>query len=118
MSDEKKELMAEITGDFEKCIDPHVLEDPSELFMFQCSGCRNVHFRHAGYIEVLMPFMRANREKKVSKDSYSVHVCTKCRKCFIWVNERMRDVTNLIDLEAWVKLEQELHKATGPGGQC
>lgn len=114
-----KEMMTNgFTGEFEKCVNPQIVKKPDELFLFQCSGCGNVHFRHAGYVEMLMPFMRADKEKKVGKDSYSVHVCTKCRKCFIWYNERMRDVTELIDLAAWEKAERELNKATGPGGEC
>lgn len=106
------------SSDFEKCIKPQVIEEKDELFMFQCSGCQNIHFRHAGYIEMLMPFIRSDGEKKISKDGYQVHVCTKCRKCFIWLNERMRDVTNLIDLKAWEKAEKDLNRATGPGGEC
>lgn len=105
-------------GDFERAVMPTVVKDPDEMFLFQCSGCGNVHFRHAGYVEMLMPFIRADKEKKVSKDSYSVHVCTKCRQCFVWYGEKMRDITALIDLEAWEKAEVELHAATGPGGQC
>lgn len=28
------------------------------------------------------------------------------------------DVTDKIDMDAWDKAERELHRATGPGGQC
>ena len=120
--DKKKTQMEKvdkmITSDFEKAITPKVVEKPDDMFLFQCSKCGNVHFRHAGYVEMLLPFIRADKEKKVSKDSYGVHVCTKCRQCFVWYNERMRDITKLIDLKAWEKAEVDLHRATGPGGEC
>lgn len=108
----------DMKDEFEKAITPEVIDRPGDMFLFQCSKCKNVHFRHAGYVEMLMPFIRADKEKKVSKDSYSVHVCTKCKRCYVWYNEQMRDVTKLIDLKAWEKIEKELHLATGPGGQC
>lgn len=88
-----------------------------DVFLFKCS-CGNVHFRHAGYVKSMLPFMRAGNEKRVSVENMQVHVCTKCRNCYVWINEQMYDVTNQIDLKAWEKLEQEQHKATGPGGEC
>ena len=45
-------------------------------------------------------------------------VCVKCRKSFIWYNEQMYEVTDIIDIEAWAKAERELNEATGPGGEC
>jgi len=66
----------------------------------------------------LLPFVRADKTKSVQTDSFDVKVCTHCRRCFIWYNEQMHDVTGLIDLGAWEKAERELHNATGPGGQC
>lgn len=118
MSEGKDMIAKELSGEFSKAVEPVVIDNATELCMFRCTGCENVHFRHAGYLEMLMPFMRSDGEKKVSKDSYQVHVCTKCRKCYIWLNERFRDVTKLIDLKAWEKAEQDLHRATGPGGEC
>jgi len=115
---ENNDLVTITKNEFKEKITPKKVKDPEELFLFQCPRCDNVHFRHAGYVEALMPFIRAGEDKMVSKDSYSVHVCTKCRACYIWINEQMRDVTDIIDLEAWVKLEKDMHKATGPGGDC
>jgi hypothetical protein len=65
-----------------------------------------------------MPFVLADKQKKVAEDSYNVKVCTKCKKCYIWYSEQMYDVTKLIDLKAWEKVEKEMHVATGPGGDC
>lgn len=80
--------------------------------------CGGVHFRHAGYIHNMLPFMRANQEKKVELQSYQVMVCVKCRSSYAWVYDQLYDISQHIDLEAWEKLEKEAHKATGPGGQC
>lgn len=96
---------------------PVVVEDVSELFMFQCT-CESIHYRHAGYIKTLVPFSKPNKEQKVESHDHSVLVCTQCKKCYIWMDAKMYDVTKLIDLEAWDKTEREMHKATGPGGQC
>lgn len=65
-----------------------------------------------------MPFMKADKSKNVTADSYGVKVCAKCKKCYVWANERMYDVTKLIDVEAWEKTEKEMQKMTGPGGDC
>ena len=85
--------------------------------LFRCS-CGGFHFRHAGYVEAVMPFMRSDGERLISDDSNSVKVCVKCRKCYVFVTNKWYDITELIDLKAWEKAEEELHKATGPGGQC
>ena len=117
---------------FQESVRPRIVKDARNLYLFECpadidlngkrpgtnSVCGNLHFRHAGYLEGLMPFIRPDKAKRVDKSSYQVMVCTKCRACYIWLNEQMYDVTALIDLEAWVKAERELHAATGPGGQC
>jgi len=93
------------------------VKSAEDLFLFKCT-CGNIHFRHAGYVEMLMPYIQADKEKKVTKDSYAVHVCTTCKKCYIWHHPDMYDLTPLIDLKAWEKTEKELHDATGPGGDC
>lgn len=80
--------------------------------------CGGVHFRHAGYVHNMLPFMRSNQEKKVELVNYQVMVCVKCRSSYIWAYDQLYDISEKIDLEAWEKVEKELHKATGPGGQC
>ena len=112
-----KELVS-MKNEFAESVKPMKLIDADQLYLFKCPGCDGVHFRHAGYLEALMPFVRSDGDKKVEKDSYPVQVCTQCRQCYIWLNEQMYDVTELIDLEAWIKLEREMHEATGPGGEC
>src|SRR5688572_23199284 len=87
------------------------------LFFFKCS-CGHGHFRHAGYMEIMLPFMRSGGEKRVGLDQSHVIVCVKCKKCFVWVNEQMYDVTDQVDMQAWEKLEKDAQKATGPGGDC
>lgn len=101
---------------FKECVTPK--KDTKGLFFFECSKCKGKHFRHAGYMKAMMPFLRANGEKKVSVDDYQVWVCVKCRSAYIWLGEQMYDVTSQIDIEAWQKFEKEAHKATGPGGNC
>lgn len=94
-------------------------KQPDEtIFFFKCKKCQGTHFRHAGYMQNLSPFMRAGGEKRVSMESLPVKVCVSCKSCFVWINEQMYDVTDQIDLKAWEKLEREMHKATGPGGDC
>ena len=118
MTKQMEKADQEMTNAFVKAITPEVMDTTDDMFLFKCSECGNVHFRHAGYVEMLLPYIRSDKEKKVDKTSYGVHVCTKCRQCFVWYNDRMRDVTKLIDLEAWQKAEADLHRATGPGGEC
>ena len=88
-----------------------------DIHMFKCS-CGKVHFRHAGYIQTMLPFMRAGNEKRISLENHQVMICIGCKKSYIWVNEQMYDVTKHIDLEAWEDFEVEAYKTTGPGGQC
>jgi len=107
--------MVKMDGEFEKKATPKKLTD--QLILFKCSACGNLHFRHAGYIETFLPYATGDREMRVDKHSYQVMVCTTCRECYIYYNE-MYNVTDLIDLEAWMKLEKEMHEATGPGGDC
>jgi predicted nucleic-acid-binding Zn-ribbon protein len=113
----ENEMISLSKGEFEEKITPKQLT-PEDLFMFRCSSCGNVHFRHAGYIETMLPYIQVDKEKKVQHDSYCVYVCTVCKKCYIYVNSQVYDVTHLIDLNAWEKTEKEMHKMTGPGGNC
>ena len=117
MSEENKEIISIKQGEFEEKITPKKITNPKDLFMVQCE-CGGVHFRHAGYIEMAMPYILADKTKKVTKDSYQVQVCVKCRKSYVWYDSQLYDVSDLVDLNAWEKAEKELHKATGPGGQC
>lgn len=87
------------------------------LFVYSCA-CTGSHFRHAGYMKILLPFMKPGMQKSMAVETRQVMVCVKCRKCYIWDGEQMYDVTEKVDLEAWEKAEKELHKATGPGGEC
>jgi hypothetical protein len=104
-------------NEFSDKISPVEIEDAKELFLFQCK-CGNIHYRHAGYVEILMPYINADRTKNVSNDSLQVMVCTKCRKSYVWLNQQMYDLSKLIDVQAWEKAEKEMHSNTGPGGQC
>ncbi len=106
---EDKSLISMSVSDFTKKVTPVNVKDGNELFLFKCAGCGGLHFRHAGYVEMVMPYMRADKTKNVSTDSYSVKVCVACRKCYIWVNDQVYDITEHIDLKAW---------AVGPGGNC
>ncbi len=100
---------------FRERITPKPIGD--SIFMFKCP-CGGSHFRHAGYIQVLLPFLKPGGEKRVHCDDHRVMVCVRCKKSFVWVNEQMHDVSARVDLEAWERTEKEAHKATGPGGQC
>ena len=105
----------EADGFREKCTP----KKPDEgLFFFKCAGCGGIHYRHAGYVEVFIPFLKAGGAKEMVKDQRHVMVCVGCRRSYVWAGEQMYEVTDRIDLNAWEKSEVELHKATGPGGDC
>lgn len=75
----------------------------------------------AGYVKSLIPMIYPDAtggEKRVEQTDYQVHVCVACRTPYTWINSQVYDLTGQVDLEAWEKAEKELHKATGPGGQC
>src|SRR5690242_4641271 len=114
--DKEKDLVHPDNEGFVERVTPR--EIPENVFLFKCTKCEGAHFRHAGYVEVMIPFMRAGGEKRVGMESVAVKVCVACLSCFAWINEQMYDVSDQIDIEAWIKAEQELHRATGPGGNC
>lgn len=92
--------------------------EPGEGMFFQKCACGGIHFRHAGYVQIAIPFIRGGGEKKVELADYRVMVCVKCRKAYAWIGEQMYDLTDRVDLDAWAKSEVELQRATGPGGEC
>lgn len=98
------------------------LKDTSDLMLFKCTSCGGVHFRHAGYVESMTPYIslmpKGAREVKSSTVSLPVKVCVACKHSFVDVQGKMQDVTEFIDLNAWERTEKEAQKATGPGGQC
>lgn len=122
MSEEKTETSALVIDPraegFREKADPQPM-NPEKVFLFKCQ-CGGVHFRHAGYCELMLPYIKPGAEKSVAFDEQRVMVCVKCKRCFIRVaaENRTYDITDQIDLEAWEKTEREMHKATGPGGNC
>lgn len=114
----KTSLVKSKTSELEACVKPKIVTKAEDLFMFKCA-CGGVHFRHAGYIETVMPFMRGDDKKsRIAPEPLAVKVCVRCRNCYVWFGEHFHDVTKVIDLNAWEKTEKEMQKATGPGGQC
>jgi hypothetical protein len=101
---------------FREKITPKEIDD-KKVFLYRCK-CGGQHFRHAGYVKVMMPFIETGGEKRMTNEHVQVMVCVACRSSCIWVNGQMYDVSDRVDLEAWEKAEKELHKATGPGGEC
>ncbi len=93
-------------------------EEGSELFLLKCTSCGGTHFRHAGYMHVLIPFVSPKEGPKVADDARQVQVCVNCKTCYIIHDGKIYDVTKNVDLQAWEKTEKEAFKATGPGGQC
>lgn len=93
---------------------------PDTFFMLECPGCKGVHFRHAGYVSQLVPIIEAGRGPMLPDQQHAVNVCVACKRCFVRdrVAAKTYDITDRIDLQAWDKTEREMHKATGPGGQC
>jgi len=93
------------------------IKPPDTVSFFKCE-CNSVHYRHAGYMKTMVPFLRSGGDKRVDVHDYQVMVCVACKNSYVWINEQMYDVTDKIDLSAWEKTEKEAHRATGPGGQC
>jgi len=96
---------------------PKEIKNATDLNFFKCS-CGGIHYRHAGYVQIFMPFVKGSKEGDLCKNNEGVYICVKCKKAYVWEDSQQHDVTSLIDLEAWEKLEVETNKATGPGGQC
>lgn len=90
----------------------------ADVFIIQCPACGKPHFRHAGYMEVMTPFVDAKNGAMLSVDSKPVKICVSCKAAHIMVDGQIIDVTEQIDLKAWAKTEVEAQEATGPGGQC
>lgn len=106
---------------FEEASRPKGLEEEPDktkrLLFFKCT-CGKAHFRHAGYLQTMMPLMRPGQGAKINTESLAVNVCVACRKSYVFSWEQMYDVTDQIDVKAWEKAEKELQAATGPGGEC
>jgi hypothetical protein len=100
---------------FVECVTP--VKPPADVFFFKCD-CGSIHYRHAGYVKTMSPFMRQGGEKKVGIDKQMVMICVACKKSYAWINEQMYDLSAQIDVKAWEKTEKEMHAATGPGGEC
>lgn len=100
---------------FREKVEPQKL--PESVFLYKCT-CGGIHFRHAGYVNLLLPFLKGNSEKSVAFDDLRVMVCVACKKSFVRVEQKTYDITDRIDLTAWEKTEREAHQATGPGGEC
>lgn len=92
--------------------------DEHPVFLLKCPGCGKVHFRHAGYVEILIPHVSAKEGNKVADHAEPVKVCVNCKHAIIFHDGKVIDVTDQIDLKAWTKTEEEAYEATGPGGQC
>lgn len=118
MATKKEAGLTKVVGDwFKNKITPKKLEKDS-LMLFKCTECEGMHFRHAGYMEAIIPYVNASVEPSITCDSHQVKICVNCKQCFIWVNGQAYDVTDQIDLKAWEKTEKEADKCTGPGGEC
>jgi len=93
-------------------------KEEMKSLLIRCKGCGGIHFRHAGYIESLIPY--ADDDGRTRKDvrSTQVKVCVKCKRCYVYLGDDIYDITDDIDIKAWESTEKELQKATGPGGNC
>lgn len=111
------ELVHPNNDGFRERVTPKKMDAENKLLMYECT-CKSIHFRHAGYCNVMLPFLKPGGEKRVALEEYRVMVCVACKKSYVWANEQMWDVSDKIDLKAWAKTEAEAHEATGPGGQC
>ena len=70
---EEKDLLDGLSDAFKEKIDPKD-PDKDELLMFKCvkvegkppndKKCGNLHFRHAGYVEIIIPYMLGAQKKQ------------------------------------------------------
>lgn len=103
---------------FKERLEGKPLED-SGVILHKCGNCGGIHFRHAGYVQVLLPFIRPGADgKRVEMHSEQVKLCVNCKHAFIWVSGQVYDVSEQIDVAAWERTEREAQRTTGPGGQC
>lgn len=109
------EMVHPASAGFVECVTP--IEPPDTVHFFKCE-CGSIHYRHAGYVKTMVPFMRSGAEKKVSVANEQVMVCVSCKKSYAWINEQMYDISAQIDVKAWERAERDLQAATGPGGEC
>jgi len=112
--------IATVSSVLKKATDDYIVPvDECKSLILKCPECDGIHFRHAGYIETVLPHVEAGGGARIINQSHQVKVCVKCKHSYVAIGEEhMYDITNEIDLEAWEKTEKELQKATGPGGEC
>jgi DNA-directed RNA polymerase subunit RPC12/RpoP len=91
--------------------------DADELQLLVCPKCGHRHFRHAGYVLPVLPFTE-KQEAKVEVHQTAVYLCVKCKSSIITRDGKVHDVSKYIDVKAWAKMEEVVHKETGPGGEC
>jgi hypothetical protein len=122
MKKHKGETMSEsqtlVHPDAEGFVEKVTPKLPEDLFLWKCPKDGHQHFRHAGYMKIMVPWMKPNSDKRMGVEDVAVAICVKCKSSFVWVDGQMYDVTDKVDLNAWEQTEKEAHKATGPGGQC
>jgi hypothetical protein len=94
------------------------VHDGKDLTIFRCKKCNGVHLRHAGYIKAVIPFMKPEGAETRAFETHQVMICISCKASYAFVGDKVFDVSEQIDLEAWKKGEEKLHEATGPGGEC
>lgn len=121
MAKKAREVML-TSPDVDQAMFTSKVKNTDELSLFKCTTCGNVHFRHAGYVEAMTPYMELKPGKepevKSSTTSLQVKICTSCKSCYVDHTGKMYDITKHIDLDAWDSTEKELHKTIGPGGNC
>ena len=81
--------------------------DTCKALMIKCPGCGHRHFRHAGYIETITPFVEAGGAGRAINDSHPVKICVKCKKAYAAIgSEHMYDVSKYVDVKAWEETEK------------
>ena len=93
------------------------LADTEKLQLLRCPICGGMHFRHAGYMLPLLPFLEKG-ESKVQVNQAPVYICINCKAGIIHVDGKIHDVSGFVDMSKWEQTEKLAYKMTGPGGQC
>lgn len=91
--------------------------DTDKLQLMGCPSCGHMHFRHAGYVLPLTPYVEKG-ESKMMTEQVPVYICIKCKTSLTAIGGKLHNMSKVVDVASWEKTEVEAHKKTGPGSQC
>jgi predicted RNA-binding Zn-ribbon protein involved in translation (DUF1610 family) len=116
--EETESKIAALQAARDRLVENIEVKSSEHLMAFKCPECGSYHFRHAGYMKAVIPFIKPEGSPTAILETHQVMVCISCKKSYLFMSDKAVDVSDKIDLDAWKRSEEELHAATGPGGEC